>query len=111
MPGDNAGEKQPGESIEEGMEQPEEDAGQEQPGENEETEPEQSVEEEVEQPEEDIVQEAKEEETEFEILPVVVNAVGDTGEYQPEGASYKLTYTEVTGGVKITGITGTKEEN
>lgn len=109
VPGDNAGEKQPGESIEEGMEQPEEDAGQEQPGENEETEPEQSVEEEVEQPEEDIVQEAKEEETEFEILPVVVNAVGDTGEYQPEGASYKLTYTEVTGGVKITGITGTKE--
>lgn len=106
--GENAGEKQPGESIEEGMEQPEEDAGQEQPGENEETEPEQSVEQEVEQPEEDIVQEAKEEETEFESLPAV-SAIGSTGEYQPEGASYKLTYTEVTGGVKITGITGTKE--
>lgn len=103
--GENAGEKQPEESIEEGMEQPEEDAGQEQPGESEGTEPEQSLEEEVDQPGEDI---EKNEETESEILSAV-NAIGSTGEFQPEGASYKLTYTEVTGGVKITGITGTKE--
>lgn len=106
VPVENAGEKQQEESGE-GTEQPVEDAGQEQPGESEETEPEQPVEG-VEQPEEDLVQEEKDEETEPEIVPAV-NATGDTGEYQPEGASYTLTYTEVTGGVKITGITGTKE--
>lgn len=103
--GENAGEKQQEENGE-GAEEPVEDVGQEQPGENAE-ESEQPVEE-VELPGEDIVREEKDEETESEILPVV-NATGDTGEYQPEGAGYKLTYTEMTGGVKITGITGTKE--
>lgn len=103
--GENAGEKQPEENGE-GAEQPVENAGQEQPGENAE-ESEQLVEG-GEQPGEDIVQEEKDEEMESEILPAV-NATGDTGEYQPEGTSYKLTYTEVMGGVKITGIIGTKE--
>lgn len=96
--GENAGEKQPEEEGE-GAEQPVEDVGQVQLGKNAE---------ESEQAGEDIVQEEKDEETGPEALPAV-NAIGDTGEYQPEGVSYKLAYTEVTGGVKIRYITGTEE--
>lgn len=124
-PEENAGQENPEDSAE--KEQPsenlgeEDEAGQDQPEEN--TDAEQS-EEDIKQEEQDIetdededeeaealeTEETMEEPTETESdTRASVYATGSTGEYQPEGASYKLTYTEVTDGVKITGITGTKE--
>lgn len=113
------------------QEKPEESIGEEptQSGENTEVKPEQPGQEEIEQPEENAGQveddgkieeeteakktgdgESGEEQTETESdIAEPVYAVGDTGEYQPEGASYQLTYTVVDDGVKITGITGMKE--
>lgn len=102
---------------------------QEQTGESVEAELERTGQEEIEQPGDDIEHEEKDEEsgkpeivegsesekaeedqldTESELL-TAFDATGDVVEYQPDGVSYKLTYTDVTDGVKITGITGTKE--
>lgn len=119
---ENTGQENPNDSTEE--EQPaenpgeEDESGQDQSEEN--TDEEQFLED-VEQEEDieaDEVEETEELENEETMEKPIdtessklasVYATDSTGEYQPEGASYKLTYTEVTGGVKITGITGTKE--
>lgn len=118
---ENAGQVKSGESTGEEAEGSGADAGQEKLEENTEAEQEQSAENvgneekgeefrdtEVTDEIENGELEEERMEMESDLLPIV-NAVGNTGEYQPEGASYKLTYIEVDGGVKIRSITGTKE--